>query len=269
MLRTLRDALAPQPGTWSIDANADWTPGTARQFLACAAVPVTCGETYQVAAGRVCRPRVHDRAAVPAGRRRPEQRRFSGTAAPQASRRQSGPSGRQSSTSAPRWMCWSTPTRGRCTARNVLIHIRVGSVKTADDVPDLAPLCHGLNIKMEKAGGVRSILRGLRAVRFEMRDVMWQPLRRGRARRCGCGLDAWLAARSTVPPPHISCRWPATATLTDPCLSVPRIHAPSTQRAQVTEASSRFAGGFQWGQGTQLGCIVLPETPGIGVEPKT
>jgi hypothetical protein len=34
------------------------------------------------------------------------------------------------------------------------------SVKTAKDMALLAPLCHGVNIKMEKAGGFRAIIQG-------------------------------------------------------------------------------------------------------------
>ncbi len=41
-----------------------------------------------------------------------------------------------------------------------MFYLLLVSVKTAEDVSLLAPFCHGVNIKMEKAGGFRAIING-------------------------------------------------------------------------------------------------------------
>eukprot|EP01116_Phalansterium_solitarium_P018861 TRINITY_DN5123_c0_g1_i1.p1 TRINITY_DN5123_c0_g1~~TRINITY_DN5123_c0_g1_i1.p1 ORF type:complete len:498 (+),score=172.10 TRINITY_DN5123_c0_g1_i1:1048-2541(+) len=115
------------------------------------------------------------------------------------------------------------------------------SVCDYQDVPKLLPFVHGINIKLEKAGGIRGALRTVHA-------------------GTECGLKIWFgqmvsSALNAANAAHL--------------LPLATYAGDLDGALLMTDTSQRFAGGFEWTRsGSQVGLVQLGGAPGIGVSRK-
>lgn len=114
------------------------------------------------------------------------------------------------------------------------------SMSTAADLPLLLDFVHGVNVKLEKAGGVRAALEALlQAQKFNLK--LWIGIMVGS--RVNCGTGAHLLPLAT--------------------------HGDLDGSLLTTEDSQVHEGGFVWGEGQYRGTVFLPTgLHGIGVRPK-
>lgn len=109
------------------------------------------------------------------------------------------------------------------------------SVHTEADVMALRSIADGVNVKMEKAGGIRAAVRTLQAAKH-------------------AGMLTWVGCM--VGGTHNSSTTASLLQLAD--------HGDLDGALLVTEASDLFAGGFTWGRGDAVGHILLSDRPGVG-----
>ena len=112
------------------------------------------------------------------------------------------------------------------------------SVRNAEDVVALSPYVHGVNLKMEKAGGIRALLCAAVKAR-ELGLRIW----------LGCMVGSALNSTATA---HLLA-WAGSCDL-DGALLV--------DEAGGGPAEFHMRGGFRWGAG---GAVLLPTEPGHGV----
>lgn len=114
------------------------------------------------------------------------------------------------------------------------------SVHTHRDLAALSTVADGVNVKMEKAGGVRGAIRTLTCAKQ-------------------LGMRTWVGCM--VGGTHNSSVTASLLQLAD--------HGDLDGSLLVTPASDKFTGGFKWGTGGQAGRIILSPEVGVGTQHRT
>lgn len=121
------------------------------------------------------------------------------------------------------------------------------SVSTAADVDALAPLVHGVNFKMEKAGGYRAMVEGLQMARAHGLAV-WVGIMVASQLNCDASAQVLpLFFSPSFSPPPCNCNTPAVHSAVCASRLASYHYCDLDGALLVTEASSLFAGGFSIG----------------------